>query len=168
MNQILGDFMKNKIKNKSGFTLLELLVVVLIIGILAAIALPQYYKVVGRAELTQIVDIVKAVSSSQDRYYLIDDAYAKNFDSLDLEIPNNIDCRVSSGRWISCYTKNYALVHYYALDEKPNQTECYARNEKFINACESLLQKKSRESDSAVCGMMGVDSCFVVIKAMPM
>ena len=39
---------------KHGFTLLELLVVVLIIGVLSAIALPYYFNAVENARLTEI------------------------------------------------------------------------------------------------------------------
>ncbi len=59
--------MKN---NKRGFTLIEVLVVVLIIGVLAAVAVPQYQKAVTKARLTEWVTTVKALSQAIDLYVL--------------------------------------------------------------------------------------------------
>lgn len=56
-------------RNKSaGFTLIELLVVVLIIGILAAIAVPQYFKVVERGKVTEAMQWLSGLKGTQERY----------------------------------------------------------------------------------------------------
>ncbi len=53
-----------------AFTLIELLVVVLIIGILSAIALPQYEKAVEKARLSEALTNVKALREAIDIYIL--------------------------------------------------------------------------------------------------
>jgi prepilin-type N-terminal cleavage/methylation domain-containing protein len=52
----------------SGFTLIELVVVVLIVGIISAIAVPQYFRIVERGKVTEAVEMLKAMVASQQRY----------------------------------------------------------------------------------------------------
>lgn len=75
--------MKN---NKKGFTLIELLVVVLIIGVLAAIALPQYNKVVYKSRFVQAKTLARNIANSEEVYFTVNGAYTNNFNDLDIDL----------------------------------------------------------------------------------
>ncbi|WP_428044651.1 type IV pilin protein [Candidatus Avelusimicrobium fimicolum] len=70
--------------NNKGFTLIELLVVVLILGILAAMAMPQYFKAVERSRMTEAVTLLSNIASAQQRKYLQINAYSGKYKGLDV------------------------------------------------------------------------------------
>ena len=78
---------KGRFCAKAGFTLVELLVVVLIIGILAAVAVPQYQKAVWRSRNTQLKTLVTSIAKAQQAYYLANGKYAESLNQLDVDLP---------------------------------------------------------------------------------
>ena len=77
--------MKNaNLSRLGGFTLIELLVVVLIIGILAAMAMPQYFKAVERSRMAEAVTLVDSIVKAQRRKFMQTNRYARNFEGLDV------------------------------------------------------------------------------------
>ena len=117
---------------KQAFTLIELLVVVLIIGILSAIALPQYTKAVEKARSAEAVQNVSTLQRAVD-IYLLENGYpsstqsflgggssANGKDLLTLDITQGMNCDTIAAQ---CYSK------YFTYRSSCSSTRCY------IEAC---------------------------------
>ena len=95
--------------NKKGFTLIELLVVVLIIGILAAVALPQYFKAVEKSRATEALSIMGSVAAAMERARLVssDNEYPEALATLDIEFSDVNGSPVTGASW---NTNNFEIT----------------------------------------------------------
>ncbi len=129
-------------KNRA-FTLIELLVVVLILGILVAIALPQYQVAVAKADVAKIISLVKVIAEQQRAYYLAHSRFADNLEDLDITVnaPDDWWCHLYKGssetgdnNAVECAkpvdNPTLAVVYYYGertnTREMENKLYCWA------------------------------------------
>ena len=135
---------------KNGYTLLELLVVVLIIGILSAIALPQYFNVVESARMVEL----KVFWGSQKNF-----AAGKRFTDEELATHNarlqnaglknftgQIVCRTGAAEGALCYevefTRNANAAAQYKIVTVNNFRElaCVPSNPLGTRVCKSRMK----------------------------
>ncbi len=64
-----------------GMTLIELVVVIMIVGILAAVAIPSYRQYVMRSQRADAKDALLALATQQEKHYLQCNAYATIIDA---------------------------------------------------------------------------------------
>lgn len=111
--------MKKTIETKRAFTFIELLVVVLIIGILAAVAVPQYQKAVAKSRFATLKNLTASIAQAQEIYYLAEGKYTDNFEALDIDMPG--------GRLNTSASKKYDYDWGYCrlnIDTSVNRVEC--------------------------------------------
>ena len=70
---------------KKGFTLLELIVVVIIIGILASLGLPQFFKTVEKGRAAEGTSLLGMLRSAQLRYYAEKATFTAAVANLDVD-----------------------------------------------------------------------------------
>lgn len=75
------------LKNKKGFTLMETLVVVLIIGILAAIAFPNYEATMERTRVATNLTLFKSMANAAMQYYTFNDEWPDSLNKLPVGVP---------------------------------------------------------------------------------
>jgi len=74
--------------NKKGFTLIELMIVVAIIGILAAVAIPAYSDYTKKAKLSEVTNAMGAVMSAFQNYVAESGQCPFNDGNIDLSVIN--------------------------------------------------------------------------------
>src|SRR5437588_4399520 len=73
-------------RGRKGFTLVELAVVIVIIGVLAAFGVPRFLKSVERAKAAEAFSYLSAVRAAQERYNARQGTYASDLTVLDIKL----------------------------------------------------------------------------------
>ena len=102
-----------------GFTLIELLVVVLIIGILAAVALPQYQKVVHKARWAEALTNIKTFDQALHTCELNPpaDGGSCSLQKLDIALPLNGGGYAETDNFMYDAYDSFIFAHYKKSDE---------------------------------------------------
>lgn len=69
-------------KNTQGFTLVEIMIVVVIIGLLAAMAIPAFNKVRMTSQEKAVINNLRQIASAADQYFIEEGAVAVSTDDL--------------------------------------------------------------------------------------
>ncbi len=78
---------QSKKKLQQGFTLIELMIVVAVIGVLAAIAMPQYQKYIAKSEVASVLASLTGVKTNVEAYTVESGIFPTNAQSSALGIP---------------------------------------------------------------------------------
>jgi len=156
---------------KKAFTLIELLIVVVIIGILASIAMPQYVKVIKKAKTAEALINLGALRGAMDRYWYNeiasgeydDDCQLRTGDNdeirgrafeLDVDNPNNVD--IDTRDW------SYGILDLGAMLPGENRPfyVLEARMKPFIGDVPDLWVQMDQDGRVAKSSELGGDGIF--------
>lgn len=84
-------------KNLQGFTLVELLIVVVIIGTLAVVALPRYRTAIEKAKVASVLPVMRAIREAQEMYRAEYNKLTCDLADLNISLDNVIEVNTAFG-----------------------------------------------------------------------
>ncbi|HFB8429194.1 TPA: pilin, partial [Neisseria gonorrhoeae] len=90
---------------QKGFTLIELMIVIAIVGILAAVALPAYQDYTARAQVSEAILLAEGQKSAVTEYYLNHGEWPKDNTSAGVASPSDI-----KGKYVESVTVAKGVV----------------------------------------------------------
>ncbi|EMT7352882.1 pilin [Neisseria gonorrhoeae] len=90
---------------QKGFTLIELMIVIAIVGILAAVALPAYQDYTARAQVSEAILLAEGQKSAVTEYYLNNGEWPENNDKAGVASASDI-----KGKYVKSVTVANGVV----------------------------------------------------------
>ncbi|HFA1831224.1 TPA: pilin, partial [Neisseria gonorrhoeae] len=90
---------------QKGFTLIELMIVIAIVGILAAVALPAYQDYTARAQVSEAILLAEGQKSAVTEYYLNHGIWPEDNDKAGVANPTEI-----KGKYVQKVEVNNGVV----------------------------------------------------------
>jgi len=73
--------------HQGGFSLVELTIVVVILGVLAMMGVPRYQQVVERAKAAEAFTYLAQIEAAQERHNAVKGVFATRVSDLDVDVP---------------------------------------------------------------------------------
>lgn len=147
-------------KKKKAFTLTELLVVVIIIGVLSAVVLPKFNKIIETRKTTEAEELMAVVRTEQEKRCSFDKNYLTTSESLADILPSsstkNFDYSFTSTGMLATSKGKYKYQLQMPSYEDgriccENATECLKLNKDYP-LCSELLAKADYDDGTACAG----------------
>jgi prepilin-type N-terminal cleavage/methylation domain-containing protein len=156
--------MSKRSTNRKGFTLIELMIVVAIIGILAAIAIPQYVKYVKRSRTAE------ALTHVQMAYNALADWYSSPDMGNGTAIQNMADLNSAVGKGNKHFSDHFPTEYFWLTSGDKNYTYGFGTTVGLGGSGVVPLATASARNSEAVFGMniksrAGGDSTVVSISS---
>ncbi len=153
-------------KYSSGFTLIELMIVVAIVGILASISYPSYTKYVQKSKRTDAMVKVMQIAQQQEKFYSQNLKYAFNEETLfglaagtavnsenDLYSMDVVGvCKNTSGTVITCTAATACAAYTVTATAKASGSQTHDTNCKIFSLTNVGVKTSTDSSSSASTG----------------